>query len=76
MGALISGPKIPPPPAPIIPTTPVNPDTENSGAAVANARQKVRAAAALAQGRGSTILTSAQGLNSGANTAKKSLLGG
>ena len=75
MGALISPPKIPAPPPVVMPTTPAAPDAENSGAAVSDARRKTRAAAALAQGRGSTILTGAQGLTGAADTAKKTCSG-
>jgi hypothetical protein len=63
------------PPAPVEAKTPTAPDEYNSGQAVADARRKTRAAAALAEGRGSTILTGAQGLGSGASTAKKQTLG-
>lgn len=64
-----SGPSVPPlPPPPPPPPTPVDP-------AVVKARASNRQQAALAGGRQSTILTSAQGLTSNASTTKKTYLG-
>lgn len=71
MGIFSGPPSIkppPPPPAPPEPPTPVEPG-------VRKARKESRRRAALSEGRKSTILTSAQGLSSEAQTTKKTLLG-
>ena len=71
MGSLISPDTPDPPPLPAEPPplpTPADPD-------VIRSRQRERARAGLARGTQSTILTSAQGLTTQANTAKKSVLG-
>lgn len=59
-------PPLPPPPPPI--PTPLNPE-------VKAARSSTRRRAALAGGRGSTIVTSSQGLSSASEGTKKTLLG-
>jgi hypothetical protein len=62
-------PPPPPPPPPPAPPTPIDP-------AVTAARTKDRQVAALAQGRGSTVLTSGLGLTTEPSaSAKKKLLG-
>lgn len=67
-----SSPKPPePPPLPPPPPEPVKRVDER----VARARQTNRRQAALARGRGSTILTSPLGLESEATTAGKRVLG-
>lgn len=64
-------------PAPASPTTPPPPPTAVDPSVLA-ARSNMQANAAMAQGRGSTILTGSQGdasLNSNTNKASKTLLG-
>jgi len=68
-----SPPKAPAPP-PLPPPPPPPPDPQDPN--VAAARIKDRQVAALASGRGGTILTSGIGLtNEAGSTAKKTLLG-
>ncbi len=57
------------------PVQPIAPPPEPADKEVTRARDKARAAAALAQGRGATILTSGLGLTSPAATAPKTILG-
>lgn len=69
-----STPSVPAPPTPPPaaaepkPTTPVDPNVKRR-------REDIRQEAALAEGRGSTILTSPLGLTTKASTAPKQLLG-
>lgn len=67
----ISSPKAPAP-APVLPEAPVAP--EASGLAQAEADRRRRAAAA-GGGTTSTILTGSRGVQNGAQTAQKTLLG-
>ena len=71
-------PSIPAPPPPVDPKSVAAPSLADEGTAkaVGEARKRLRAAAALASGRGSTILTGPQGLSGGAaGSAKKMVLG-
>ena len=65
-------PSIPAPPAP---PPPPPPPPKPQDPAVTSARARNRQQAALAQGRGATILTSGLGLTTPATSAKKTLLG-
>lgn len=69
MGAILGGAKIPPVPAPIAPPTVADP-------AIKQAAERQRTAAALARGRGSTILTSELGVLGGTNQRPRTLGGG
>lgn len=62
-----------PPPPPQVPEAPRAPDTGTSEAGAQDRRR--RAAAAGQEGGRSTILTSARGVQNGAATATKTLLG-
>lgn len=63
-----------PPPPPQVPEAPRAPDTGTGEAAGAQDRRR-RAAASGQEGGRSTILTSARGVQDGAATATKTLLG-
>lgn len=69
MTAMFSSPKTPDVVTPPPPPTPADP-------AVQQAARDAQTAAAMAAGRGSTILTGGQGDTSKATVAKKVLLGG
>lgn len=69
------GPDIPAPATPPPPVTPPESAPTKNDPAVKGAGEAERKRAALAQGRGSTILTGSRGITSDANTAKKTLLG-
>lgn len=75
--SMFSAPKIPAPPPPVEAKSVVAPSMADdaSAKAVGDARKKARNAAALSQGRSSTILTGAQGLSGSGSTTRKSLLG-
>ncbi len=70
--SIFSGPSMPPPP-PLPPPPPPPPTPVDPG--VRAVRDNIRRRAAVSGGRGSTIMTSPQGLSSEALTTKKSLLG-
>jgi hypothetical protein len=69
MGSIFGGPKMPAPPEPVAPPTREDP-------AVTEAARRQRNAAALARGRGATILTSELGVGSGSATGRPRTLGG
>lgn len=68
---MTSTPDAPPPPA-ITPEAPVAPDTEAGARTSSNRRRR---AAAGNQSRGGTILTGSRGVQNGAPTTAKTLLG-
>jgi len=69
---MFSPPRPQMPPLPPLPVAPTDPAAE---AAAQEAAEKERKAAALAQGRSSTILTGGQGDTSEAPVTKRTLLG-
>lgn len=69
----ITGSPKAPAPAPILPEAPTTPDTASTGAGTADRRRR---AAAAGESATSTILTGPRGVQNGAQTATKTLLGG
>lgn len=69
-----SSPKAPPPP-PVTPEAPVSPEPRSAESVSERDARRRRAAAGEAEGGRSTILTSPRGVQDGAATAQKTLLG-
>lgn len=68
-------PKTPPMPPVPEPPAPLPPPPQAQDPAIVRARTRSRQQAALAEGRGSTVLTSGLGLTTPASSTKKTLLG-